>query len=330
MRSCAVLNARRLNFDGGLDFDALRSIADVRLHDASVGDEALLAHVGDAEVVVTKELELSASVIARFPASVKLIVEAGTGYNNVDRAACALKRIELRNCPAYSTDAMATLVLTHVLNFSSSMMAQQKRLWAGDRAHFEDMDTNVGAMPHFELNGAVIGLIGGNGAIGTRVSELARAFGMRVLVSTRSGRCPPGAEVATLDDLLRRSDFVSIHCPLNQQTRGMLDASKLALLKPTAYLINTARGAIVDEAALIEALRAKTFAGAGLDVLDPEPPVADSPLWDLDNAVLTPHIGWRKLQTRQRLLDAVIANVDAYFQGVSLNVVEPPQSDDVN
>ena len=167
MRSCAVLNARRLNFDGGLDFDALRSIADVRLHDASVGDEALLAHVGDAEVVVTKELELSASVIARFPASVKLIVEAGTGYNNVDRAACALKRIELRNCPAYSTDAMATLVLTHVLNFSSSMMAQQKRLWAGDRAHFEDMDTNVGAMPHFELNGAVIGLIGGNGAIGT-------------------------------------------------------------------------------------------------------------------------------------------------------------------
>ena len=321
---CVLLNAKRVNFDSKLDTTKLEAVAEVTFHEASVSDEEILARVAGAEVVITKEMEICGDVVRRFPASVKCVVEAGTGYNNHDRAALAERGIALRSCPAYSTESVATLVITHVLAFSASIYAQQRRLQAGDRAHFEDMDANIGALPHFELAGKTLGLIGGNGAIGSRVAELALAFGMRVLVSTRSGRCPEGCAVATLDELFAASDFVSVHCPLTDETRGLVGAAALAAMKPSAYLVNTARGAILDERALADALRAGAIAGAALDVQDPEPPAPESPLWDLDNAILTPHVGWRRLETRQRLLDAVVANVEAHVAGSSLNVVAPP------
>lgn len=319
---CVLLNAKRLNFDGALDFGRLEAAADVRSFELSPDDESILANVAGAEVVVTKELVLTGAVIARFPDSVKLLIEAGTGYNNVDRFALYKKNIELRTCPAYSTAAVATLVLTHILNFSTSMYAQQARVAGGDRAHFEDLDRNVGSLPLFEVAGRTLGLIGGNGCIGSHVARLALAHGMRVLVSSRSGAAPDGCEAAPMEKLLRESDFVSIHCPLNDATRHLLDAEKLAMMRPTAYLINTARGAIVDERALVAALRGKRLAGAGLDVQDPEPPLRDSPLWDV--AVLTPHVGWRRRETRQRLVDLVAANVAAYAAGEPANVVSPP------
>ncbi|KAJ1444693.1 D-isomer specific 2-hydroxyacid dehydrogenase [Pelagophyceae sp. CCMP2097] len=322
-RLVVALNAQRLNFDQRLDLSALRSAAQVVLHD-STPPHQILERVRGCEVVITKELALGRETILAFDASVRLIVEAGTGFNNIDVEAANSKQILVCNCPAYSTDAVATLVLTHVLNFSSSLVAQQRRIWAGDREHFRDADANIGSMPHFELGGKTIGLIGGSGAVGTRVAELARAFGMRVIVSSRGGRAPPGATVEQIDDLLRSSDFVSVHAPLCAGTRHLLDARRLALLRPSAYLINTARGALIDEAALVAALDQRRFAGAALDVQDPEPPEPDSPMYAMDNLVLTPHIGWRRLETRQRLVDAVTANVAAYLAGAPTNVVSAP------
>ena len=321
---CVVLNLKRMDFDGRLDLSALRAAADVEAFDASPSDALILERVAGAEIVITKEMVLRGDVVARFPASVRCVIEAGTGYNNHDRGALAARGIALRTCPAYSIEAVATLVMTHVLAFSASIYEQRRRLQAGDRRHFEDMDANIGTMPHFELAGKTLGLVGGNGAIGTRVGQLALAFGMRVPVSTRSGRCPAGCEVASLPALLEASDFVSVHCPLSDETRGLLGAEAFARMKPSAYLVNTARGAVLDEAALVAALRDGAIAGAALDVQDPEPPARDSPLWDLDNAILTPHVGWRRLETRQRLLASVVADVEAHVAGSDLNVVAPP------
>lgn len=165
-----------------------------------------------------------------------------------------------------------------------------------------------------QLHGKTLGLIGGNGAIGVRVAEIASVFGMRVLVSSRSSG-------VSLEQLLRQSDFVSVHCPLSPQTKHLLDATHLAMMKPTAYLINTARGAIIDEPALVAALQAGVLAGAALDVQTTEPPPRDSPLYVLDKVILTPHIGWKKVETRQRLMGLVAANVTAFLDGKPINVV---------
>ena len=148
---------------------------------------------------------------------------------------------------------------------------------------------------------------------------------MRVLVWSRSARtCEAWEAAPTLHDLLARSDFVSVHCPLNEHTRGLIDADALRAMKPTAYLVNTARGGVINQAALVDALRANVIAGAGLDVQDPEPPEPDSPLWGLENATLSPHVGWKRVETRQRLMDAVAENVEAFLAGRPVNVVGGP------
>ena len=270
-------------------------------------------------VVVTKEMPVTAETIDALPDSVKLIVEAGTGFNNIDLDAATSKNIKVCNVPAYSTDAVASLVMTFVLSLSCSMQTTQRRWQSGDTDSWKDL----GILPHFELAGKTIGLVGGRGAIGSRVADLARAFGMHVLISSRSSApCgKEGVEVVNLDDLLARSDFVSVHCPSNAETRGLIGAPQFARMKTTAYLINTARGNILDESALADALKNKSIAGAGLDVMVVEPLPASSPLFQCDNVLLTPHIGWKRAETRQRLLAGVAENIDAFFKGSPKNVV---------
>ena len=219
--------------------------------------------------------------------------------------------------PAYSTDAVAQLVVTHLLSFSGGLVQQQRALAAGDRSHFE----SLAHVPLFELAGKTLGLVGA-GNIATCVARLANALGMKLLAWSRSATDGPLWTAApSLHALLKQSDFVSLHCPLTPQTRHLLDAPALARMKRSAYLINTARGAIIDEAALIEALRSGALAGAALDVTDPEPPLPDSPLWTLPGVVLTPHIGWKRRETRQRLIDEVAMNVEAFLSGQARNLV---------
>jgi len=214
------------------------------------------------------------------------------------------------------------MVMTFVLSLSCSLIQQQRKLW-GPEPNREEWSSLRG-LSHFELSGKTIGLIGGRGAIGSKVSEMARVFGMRVVFSSRSTAPCPGAEVVSLDSLLDQSDFVSVHCPLNDDTRASLSAETFRRMKKTAFFVNTARGGIVNERDLCLALDAGEIAGAGLDVQESEPPPADSRLWDLakeNKVLLTPHIGWQRKETRQRLVDSVARNVQSFLKGEPQNVV---------
>lgn len=325
MPGVCIVNAARFNWDQKLDFSALEQVATVSAGTADApGDDSIAAQLAACEactVVVTKEIPVTAGLIGRFPESVKLLVEAGTGYNNVDLQAARERGITVCYVPAYSQDAVAHLAITFLLNFSSSMLEQQRLIQSGDRTNGFSAPLRT---PHFELGGKTIGLVGGTGSIGSRVSTIAQALGMKVLITSRN---PPAQQdpssmvevIGSLDDLLRRSDIVSLHCPLCTETRGLINDEKLRLMKPSALLINTARGAIIDEAALITALENGIIAGAALDVQDPEP--AQEALLCAPNVVVTPHIGWRRRETRQRLMDGIVRNVVAFFDGQPCNVV---------
>ena len=309
-----VLNAAKMNYDGLLDFSIL-SPETVVYEDSA--PEEIPARIQGACAVVTKELPVPAEMIAQFPDSVKLICEAGTGYNNIAIDAAKERGITVCNVPAYSSQRVAHTVVMMMLNLSSAMQRQIKMLALGDRSNFTDHLQ----VPHVELNGKTLGVVG-FGNIGRQVIRIGQALEMRTLCYTRTKRPDEdGISFVSLETLLRESDYVSLHCPLNDGTRHMINAQTLALMKPTAFLINTSRGGLVDEAALIRALEDKKIAGAGLDVQETEPPAADNPLYTLDNVVLTPHMGWKGLETRQRLVGVVAEDIRGFFEGKPVNVV---------
>ena len=314
MGKVVVLNAAKMNFDGSMDFSILAE--DVVVYEDSSPEE-ILGRIEGADAVVTKELVLAPELVARFPDSVKLICEAGTGYNNIPLDAVKEKGITLCNIPAYSSERVAQTAVMLMLNLASTMQVQIKMLAAGDRRNF----TEHLMVPHVELNGKTLGIIGA-GNIGKCVIKIARAIGMDVLVYTRTPRADEeGIRYTDLATVLKESDIVSLHCPLSAQTRHIIDKDALALMKPTAFLINTSRGPLVDEAALIEALKNGAIAGAGLDVQETEPPSEDNPLYTMDNVILTPHMGWKGYETRQRLLSIISDDIHGFFAGKPINVI---------
>lgn len=309
-----VLNGDKMNYDGKLDFSVLSP--DTVVYDDSKGDE-IVERIDGAAAVITKEMPVLAEIIQQFPDSVKLIVEAGTGYNNIDIQAAKDKGITVCNIPAYSTQRVAHTAVMLLLNLASSMRVQMAMLTKGDRRNFTDHLL----VPHGEVNGKVLGIIGA-GHIGREVMKIAIALGMEIVVYTRTPR--PDEDHITYTDLetvLKTCDYLSIHCPLTEKTRHLIDRDAIALMKPSACIINTARGAIIDETALIEALQQHRLAGAGLDVQEVEPPVADSPLYTMEHVILTPHMGWKGLETRQRLVQIIAEDVRHFFDGDPVNVV---------
>ena len=313
-RKTVVLNAAKMNFDGKLDFSVLSD--DVTVYDDTTADE-LLPRIQGASVVVTKEMPVNGDLIRRFPDSVRLICEAGTGYNNLDLEAAREKGIVVCNIPAYSSERVAHTAIMMILNLSSSMQIQMKMLADGNHDNF----TKNLQVPHVEVNGKTLGIIGA-GNIGRAVIRIAQALDMDILVYTRTPRKDEdGIRYVDLPTLLKNSDYVSLHCPLTPATRHLINKEALSLMKPTAFLINTSRGALIDEPALIEALKSGVIAGAGLDVQETEPPAADNPLYTMDNVILTPHMGWKGLETRKRLVSILAGNVHAFFDGNPVNVV---------
>lgn len=309
-----VLNGDKMNYDGKLDFSVLSP--DTVVYDDSKGDE-IVERIDGAAAVITKEMPVPDEIIQQFPDSVKLIVEAGTGYNNIDIQAAKDKGITVCNIPAYSTQRVAHTAVMLLLNLASSMRVQMAMLTKGDRRNFTDHLL----VPHGEVNGKVLGIIGA-GHIGREVMKIAIALGMEIVVYTRTPR--PDEDHITYTDLetvLKTCDYLSIHCPLTEKTRHLIDRDAIALMKPSACIINTARGAIIDETALIEALQQHRLAGAGLDVQEVEPPVADSPLYTMEHVILTPHMGWKGLETRQRLVQIIAEDVRHFFDGDPVNVV---------
>jgi len=310
-----LINAGRLDFDKALDFSKIAAVADITRFESDATPEEILERVQGADIIISKEIPVPGEIISKFPASVRLIQEAGTGFNNVDLTAAKAKGVTVCNCPAYSSDAVAHLVFTLILNFSCSLVPQMRMLQKGNRDNFN----KCLQVPHFELQGKTLGLIGGSGGIGSKVSDLAEALGMKVVLTSRS----PRPNALPLEELLKTSDFVSLHCPLNAETKHIINKDTLKLMKPTAYLINSGRGSLIKETDLIEALQNKVIAGAGLDVQETEPPSADNPLYELENVILTPHIGWKRVETRQRLMDIVADNIASFLQGKPVNVVDP-------
>ena len=309
-----VVNASKMNYDQALDFSVLSS--DVQVYDDSTNEE-LIERIQGARVVVTKELPVGADLLSQFPDTVKLIVEAGTGYNNIDLNAAKERGITVCNIPAYSTERVAHTVIMIILNFASTMQKQIGMLAKGDRSNF----TQHLQVSHTEVNGKTLGVVGA-GHIGMEVIKVAKALGMNILVHTRTPKADgDGIRYVSLDELLENSDYITLHCPLNDQTKHIINKEAIGKMKPSAVIVNTGRGPLINEADLCEALLSKRIAGAGLDVQEVEPPAEDSPLYTLDNVIITPHMGWKGLETRQRLVGIIRDNVQAFFKGEPINVV---------
>lgn len=309
-----VVNASKMNYDQALDFSVLSS--DVQVYDDSTNEE-LIERIQGARVVVTKELPVGADLLSQFPDTVKLIVEAGTGYNNIDLNAAKERGITVCNIPAYSTERVAHTVIMMILNFASTMQKQIGMLAKGDRSNF----TKYLQVSHTEVNGKTLGVVGA-GHIGMEVIKVAKALGMNILVHTRTPKADgDGIRYVSHDELLENSDYITLHCPLNDQTKHIINKEAIGKMKPSAVIVNTGRGPLINEADLCEALLSKRIAGAGLDVQEVEPPAEDSPLYTLDNVIITPHMGWKGLETRQRLVGIIRDNVQAFFKGEPINVV---------
>jgi len=309
-----VVNAGKMNYDHALDFSILSN--DVQVYEDSTNAE-LIERIQGARVVVTKELPVSTELLSQFPDTVELIVEAGTGYNNIDLDAAKKKGITVCNIPAYSTERVAHTVIMMILNFASTMQQQIGMLARGDRSNFK----KYLQVSHTEVNGKTLGVVGA-GHIGMEVIKVAKALGMNILVHTRTPKADgDGIRYVSLDELLENSDYISLHCPLNDQTKHLINKETISKMKPNAVIVNTGRGPLINEKDLCEALAAKRIAGAGLDVQEVEPPAEDSPLYTLDNVIITPHMGWKGLETRQRLVGIIRDNVQAFFKGEPINVV---------
>ena len=309
-----VLNGDRMNYDHRLDFSILSD--EVKVYEETE-TEQILERIQGFDIVVTKEIPVPGDIIRNFPDSVKLIVEAGTGYNNHNLDAIKEKGIMLCNVPAYSTERVAHTAIMMILNLSSSMRKQMNMLHEKNRTNF----TRCMQVDHVEVNGKTLGVIGA-GNIGREVIKIAQALGMNILAYARTPReDEPGIHFAGLEEVLAKCDYLTLHCPLNENTRHLINKETLALMKPTAFIINTARGALIDEAALIEALQEGRIAGAGLDVQEVEPPAADNPLYDMENVILTPHMGWRGLETRQRLVSIAADDIQNFLAGTPINVI---------
>lgn len=273
----------------------------------------------DAEAVLTNKVVLSATVIAALP-KLKYIGVLATGYNVVDCEAAWQRGIVVTNIPAYSTDSVAQLVFAHLLNITNSVAhyAQQREQWAA-APDFTWSDT-----PLTELAGKTFGIYG-LGNIGSAVARIAQAFGMKVLAVTsrQPASLPQGVEKASWETVLRKADVLSLHCPLTPETHHLINKLSLAGMKPTAILINTGRGPLVDEEAVADALRRSKLAAYCADVLSTEPPTPDNPLLTAPRCFLTPHIAWATKEARQRLIATATDNLCAFVEGQPKNTVGP-------
>lgn len=308
-----VLDGHTLN-PGDLSWDALRALGPCKIHDRTAPAD-IVARAHGAEIVLTNKCPLRADTIAQLPA-LRYIGVLATGHNVVDSAAARARGIPVCNIPTYGTRAVAQHAFALLLELVNGAGHHGATVRAGRWA--TSADWCYWDRPLVELDGLALGIVGW-GRIGRAVADLGRAFGMKIYAHSRGDT--PGAERMPLDDLFRRADVVSLHCPLTPETQGLVNAARLALMKPTAILLNTSRGPLVVDADLAAALEAGTIAAAAVDVLSAEPPPASNPLLTAKNCLVTPHIAWAAGAARRRLLDTAVANVRAFLAGAPVNIV---------
>ena len=306
---------------GDLEWRALEPLGELTVYDRTPADKILERSAG-AEVLLTNKVPLTRETMAALPA-LRFVSVLATGYNVIDLAAARERGIAVSNAPAYSTRSVQQMTFALLLELTQQCGAHDRAVKDGVWCRCTDITFQL--QPLLELDGMTFGVLG-FGAIGRAVAQTALSFGMKVIACGRQATALAdadalGVEWVTREELFRRSDVVSLHCPLTADTANVICAQTLGWMKPTALLINTGRGGLVDEAALAGALNAGRIAGAGVDVLSTEPPSPNNPLLHARNIVVTPHCAWATRSARQRLIDISAANIRAFQAGSPVNVV---------
>lgn len=312
-----VLDGYGLN-PGDLSWDAVSQLGELTVYDRTSSEEIIERSAG-AEAILTNKTVITAEIMEALP-DLKYIGVLATGYNVVNIDAAREKGIVVTNIPAYSTPSVAQMVFAHILNIAQQVQHHSEEVRKGrwtNNADFCFWDT-----PLIELREKKIGLVG-LGHTGFNTARIAIGFGMQVTAYTSKSslQLPPEIKKRTLDELFSECDIVSLHCPLTDETKELVNAERLRLMKPTAILINTGRGPLVNEQDLADALNAGKLYAAGLDVLSSEPPKADNPLLTARNCYITPHIAWASLEARTRLMDILVENIKAFQAGKPVNNV---------
>lgn len=302
--------------NGDISLEELETLGDVSFHGLLYGDEIIKA-AKDSDAIICNKAIIDAFVVNGCP-NLKYVGLFATGYNNIDLEACSARGIVVANAPGYSTNSVAQQVFAFILELSGRLSEYNASVHDGDWVKSKQF--SYFPFPIHEIYGKTLGIYG-FGTIGKAVAKIADAFGMNVIVSTRTIPENPQYEIVSTEELFSRSDFLTLHCPLTPQTKELVNAKTLSLMKPTAYIINTSRGGVINEAELAAALNDGKIAGAGLDVLTVEPMKEGNPLLTAKNCLITPHIAWAAYEARKRLITLVADNVRAFINGKPQNVV---------
>ena len=313
-----ILDGNALN-PGDLSYDVLKQFGEVTLYPRTETEDEVIRRIADHEIVLVNKVPITERILEACP-SIQLICVQATGYNVIDCDACTKRGIPVTNVPTYGTAAVAQFTLALMLELCHRIGYHDRVVHEGKwcrSASFCFWDT-----PQIELAGKTLGIIG-FGRIGQAVAKLASAFGMKVIAYTRTPRPEHRAlaDCVDLDTLYARSDFITLHCPQTSENAKMINQESIRKMKDGAILINTARGGLVDEAALAQALSSGKLAAAAVDVLSQEPMIESNPLMNAPNCIITPHIAWAPKESRQRLLDTVVENIRSYLEGAPQNVV---------
>lgn len=304
---------------GDLSWDGLREFGELIVYDRTP-QQLAVERIGDADIVITNKVVVTAELLDACP-NVRLVCVLATGYNTVDTEAARQRNVTVCNVPAYSTDSVAQLTMALLLEICLRVGDHNNSVHAGDWVRAKDY--SYWNYPLIEIADKTMGIIG-MGSIGQRVACLARAFGMKIVYYSRTEKPElekEGYRYMPMDELLAESDVVSLHCPLTEETTGLINAAALDKMKQGAILLNTTRGAVIVEKDVASALQSGKLYAAGVDVLSSEPPSADNPLLALDNCIITPHIAWAPTEARTRLIGVVVDNVKNYLAGTPVNVV---------
>lgn len=299
-----------------ISFVAIEALGEVAYYDV-LPPEGIPQAIEDADAVICNKANLSREIISSAK-RLKYIGLFATGYNNIDTEAAKERGIVVCNAPGYSTEAVAQLTFSMILALAGSFCDYTASTRAGGWIKSDTF--SYFPFPLTELKDKTLGIFG-YGSIGRQVAKIGRAFNMNVIVYTRTPSKCTDAENVSMEELFSRSDYLTLHAPLTPETTKIINRDTLALMKKSAYIINTSRGGAVDEEALADALNRGEIAGAGLDVLTVEPMLADNPLRSAKNCLITPHIAWAPVETRMRLIEIVAENIKAFINGAPVNVV---------
>ena len=313
-----ILDGHALN-PGDLSWDCIRQFGEVTVYERTPNKAETIRRIGDAQIVLLNKVPIDAEILDACP-SIRFICCLSTGYNVVDIHAARERGIPVCNVPDYSTAAVSQFTFALLLELCHRIGHHDKTVHDGKWAACQDFcywDT-----PQMELAGKTMGIIG-YGRIGQAVSIIARAMGMDVLAYSRTVRDDVDVDYVDMDTLLRRSDVISLHCPLFPETEKLINGETIAKMKDGAILLNTSRGQVIDEAAVAAALCSGKLRGAAMDVVSEEPISPDNPLLTAPNCVITPHMAWAPVETRQRILDTTVQSIRGYLNGNPQNVVNP-------